>query len=439
MEWYYLLLLMFGSLIVLMAAGMTVAFTFLIISILMMSFFWVGGAHVGLGHLVVVLRSSVASFILMPIAMFVLMGEILFHSGIARDLINSLDQWIGRVPGRLSLLGVAGGTVFATLTGVSMSSCALLGTILLPEMDKHGYDKSMSIGSIVASGALAVIIPPSTLAVLYGAIAQVNIGAILLGIIIPGLLMAAIYAIYIVAVSYFQPSLAPSSKAPRVALVQKLKSTCWHLLPVGLIIFLVIGVIFLGIATPTEAAALGAIGSFILVGIHGKLNWQLIKKVSMSTLELTCMLLMLIATSTIFSQILAFTGASAGLAKFATDLPVSPTLVVIAIVMVLLILGCFMSVIAIMLITIPLVVPVVTSLGFNPVWFGVVYIICMEMGAITPPFGLNLFVIKNIASQDTTMADVFRSSLPWIGLQLMLVILLFIFPKLTTWLPRMVE
>ncbi len=439
MEWYYLLLLMFGSLILLMATGMPVAFTFLIISILMVSFFWVGGADVGLGHLVVVLRSSVASFILMPIAMFVLMGEILFHSGIARDLINTLDQWIGRVPGRLSLLGVAGGTVFATLTGVSMSSCALLGTILLPEMDKEGYHKSMSIGSIVASGALAVLIPPSTLAVLYGAIAQVNIGAILLGITVPGFLMAIIYAIYIIVVCYFQPSLAPPSKAPRVALAQKLKSTCWHLLPVGLIIFLVIGVIFLGIATPTEAAALGAIGSFILVGIHRKLNWQLIKKVSFSTLELTCMLLMLIATSTIFSQILAFTGASAGLAKFAANLPVSPTLVVIAIVTVLLILGCFMSVIAIMLITIPLVVPVVTSLGFNPVWFGVVYIICMEMGAITPPFGLNLFVIKNIASPDTTMADVFRSSLPWIGLQLILLVLLFILPGLTTWLPSMIE
>jgi tripartite ATP-independent transporter DctM subunit len=211
------------------------------------------------------------------------------------------------------------------------------------------------------------------------------------------------------------------------------------LLPVGFIIFLVIGVIFLGIATPTEAAALGAIGSSILVITHRKLTWQVIKKVSFGTLELTAMLLMLIATSTIFSQVLAFTGASAGLAEFVVKLPVEPIFIIIGIVLVLLILGCFMSVIAIMLITIPLVLPVVRAFGYNEVWFGVVYIVCMEMGAITPPFGMNLFVVKNLASPDTSMGDVFRSSLPWIGLELIVIVLLFLFPSLVTWLPSMVE
>lgn len=439
MEWYIVLLVMFGCLILLMATGMPVAFTFLVISIVMMSLVWVGGAGVALGHSVVVLRSSVASFALMPIAMFVLMGEILYHSGIAHDLIESLDQWIGRVPGRLSLLTVAAGTVFATLTGVSMSSCALLATILLPEMDSRGYDKSIGMGSIIASGGLAVLIPPSTLAVLYGAIAQVSIGGILFGIIVPGLIMAALFAIYILVVCYLRPSLAPPYRGPHIAFAKKLKSTAWHLLPVGFIIFLVIGVIFLGIATPTEAAALGAIGSSLLVIIHRKLTWQVIKKVSFGTLELTAMLLMLIATSTIFSQVLAFTGASAGLAEFAVKLPVEPIFIIIGIVLVLLILGCFMSVIAIMLITIPLVLPVVRAFGYNEVWFGVVYIVCMEMGAITPPFGLNLFVVKNLASPDTSMGDVFRSSLPWIGLELFVVVLLFLFPSLATWLPSMIE
>jgi tripartite ATP-independent transporter DctM subunit len=397
------------------------------------------GGLAGLEHLITSIYTSLNSFILLPVPLFILMGEVMFHSGIAPVLIETLDKWLGRLPGRLSLLAVAVGTLFSTLTGTSLASVAMLGSVLVPEMEKKGYKKSMSLGPILGSGGLAMMIPPSALAVLCGAIAEISIVKILMAIIIPGLLMAAIYAAYIITRCAFQPSLAPSYKVTPVPLSEKIMTTVKYVVPQGLVVFLVIGVIFLGVATPSEAAATGSIGTLILAISYRRFNRDILMKSITGTLSVTGMLFLIIAGATAFSQILAFSGASAGLTEFATELPVPPIFIIIAMQVVILFLGGFMDVVSIMMITLPIFVPVIISLGFDPVWFAVIFLINIEMAGISPPFGMSLFVMKGVATADTTMMDIYRAAIPFLGLSLIAMALVMAFPFLALWMPALMR
>ena len=436
MEWQFILLLIFGSLVILMATGMPVAFCFMLINVVGMYAFF---GMVGLEQLIISIYRTLNTFILLPVPLFILMGEVMFHSGIAPVLIRTLDKWLGRLPGRLSLLAVAAGTLFSTLTGTSLASVAMLGSVLMPEMEQEGYKKSMTLGPILGSGGLAMMIPPSALAVLCGAIAEISIGGILIGIIIPGLLMAAVYAAYIIIRCWLQPSIAPTYEVTPTPLSEKLIATIRYVLPQGLVIFLVIGVIFLGIATPSEAAATGAIGTITLALFYRRLNWEIVKRATIGTLSVTGMLFLIIAGATAFSQILAYSGASAGLSGLATGLPVAPIVIIMAMQVVVLFLGAFMDVISIMMITLPIFVPVVLSLGFNPVWFAVIFLINIEMAGISPPFGLSLFVMKGVATPDTTMGDIYRAAFPFLGLSLIVMALTIAFPVLALWLPGLMR
>jgi len=436
LEWQFILLLIFGSLIILMATGMPVAFCFMLINVVGMYVFF---GMTGLEQLVISMYRTLNSFILLPVPLFILMGEVMFHSGIAPVLIRTLDKWLGRLPGRLSLLAVGAGTLFSTLTGTSLASVAMLGSVLVPEMEQQGYKKSMTLGPILGSGGLAMMIPPSALAVLCGAIAEISIGRILVGIIIPGLLMAAIYAAYIIIRCRLQPSIAPTYGVTPTPLSEKLVATVRYVLPQGIIIFLVIGVIFLGIATPSEAAATGAIGTIIVALLYRRLNWEVVKKATIGTLSVTGMLFLIIAGATAFSQVLAYSGASAGLSALATELPVAPIFIIMAMQVVILFLGAFMDVVSIMMITLPIFVPVVLSLGFNPVWFAVIFLINIEVAGISPPFGLSLFVMKGVATPDTTMGDIYRAALPFCGLSLIAMSLIIAFPLLALWLPELMR
>ena len=436
MEWPIILLFIFGSLIILMATGMPVAFCFMLINVVGM---YACFGMVGLEQLIISIYRTLNSFILLPIPLFILMGEVMFHSGIAPVLIRTLDKWLGRLPGRLSLLAVGAGTLFSTLTGTSLASVAMLGSVLVPEMEQQGYKKSMTLGPILGSGGLAMMIPPSALAVLCGAIAEISIGRILVGIIIPGLLMAAIYAAYIIIRCRLQPSIAPTYEVTPTPLSEKLVATARYVLPQGIIIFMVIGVMFLGIATPSEAAATGAIGTIIVALLYGRLNWEVVKKATIGTLSVTGMLFLIIAGATAFSQVLAYSGASAGLASLATGLPVVPVVIIIAMMVVVVFLGAFMDVVSIMMITLPIFVPVVLSLGFNPVWFAVIFLINIEVAGISPPFGLSLFVMKGVATPGTTMGDIYRAALPFCGLSLIAMALIIAFPTLALWLPGLMR
>lgn len=437
MAWQMILLLIFGSLLILMFSGIPVALSFMLINVVGMYLLF-GGA-VGLETLIDSIYTTLNSFVLLPVPLFILMGEVMFHSGIAPVLIETLDKWLGRIPGRLSFLAVVVGTLFSTLTGTSLASVAMLGSALVPEMEKQGYKKPMSLGPILGSGGLAMMIPPSALAVLCGAIAEISIGKILIAIIIPGLSMAVVYAAYIIIRCICQPDLAPAYEITHVPIAEKVMATVRYVLPQGLVVFLVVGVIIFGIATPSEAAATGALGTFFIAFIYGKLTWEVVYKAVRGTLSVTGMLFLIIAGAMAFSQILGFSGASAGLSELATGLSVPPIVIIIIMQIIILFLGGFMDVVSIMMIVLPIFVPVVRALGFSPVWFAVIFLLNIEMASTSPPFGMSLFVMKGVAPKDTTMSDIYLAALPFLGCDLIVMMLLFIFPSLALWLPALMR
>lgn len=432
MEWQWILILIFGSLVALMLTGMPIAFCFMLINIVGMYVFF---GMLGLEQLISSMYSSLNTFVLLPIPLFILMGEIMFHSGIAPVLIKTIDKWLGRIPGRLSMLSVSVGTILSTLTGTSLASVAVLGSVLVPEMEKHGYKKSMSLGPILGSGGLAMMIPPSALAVLCGAIAELSIGRILMAIIFPGLLMAFIYAAYIIVRCLLQPSIAPTYEVETVPLSEKLLATVKYVLPQGIVVFLVVGVIFLGVATPSEAAATGCLGTFALAICYRRLSWEVLKKAVFGTLNVTGMIFLIMCGATAFSQILSFSGATTGITNLATQLDVHPMVIIVMMQIIILFLGGLLDVVSIMMITLPIFVPVVVTLGYDPIWFAVLFLLNIEMAGTSPPFGLSLFVMKGVAPKDTTMADIYWAALPFIGLDLIAMVMLMTFPGIALWLP----
>ncbi|MBM4276515.1 MAG: TRAP transporter large permease subunit [Deltaproteobacteria bacterium] len=433
MEWQYVILFMFVSLIVLMLTGLPIAFCFFAVNIFAGYIFF--GGMIGLERFYGSMYSTLISFIFLPIPLFILMGEVLFYSGLAPILIKTLDKWMGRMPGRLSLLAVGAGTLFSTLTGTSIASVAMLGSALVPEMEQRGYKKPMTMGPIMGSGNLAMFIPPSGLAVLCGALAHASIGRLLIAIILPGLLLAALMAAYIIIRCLIQPDLAPSYEVSRTSFSVKVREFIKYILPQSIVIFLVIGVIFLGIAGPGEAAATGAMGVIVLALCYKKLSWQAFMNAVMGTVKVTGMLFLVIASARFFSEVMAFSGATAGMAAIVKDIQLSPMMIIIIMQLIVLFLGCFMDPPSIMMITIPIFIPIVKFLGFDLIWFCVLLLINIEIAMITPPFGVSLFVMKGVATKDTTMVDVYKAGFPFVLLSLLAMALIMIFPKLVMWLP----
>jgi tripartite ATP-independent transporter DctM subunit len=436
-EWWPILLIIFSALVILFILGVPVAFAFLFVNVIAVYVFWGGGA--GLSQMILSIYESVTIFALLPVPLFVLMGEVMFRSGIAPRMMDVLDKWLGRLPGRLSLLAVGGGTLFAALSGSAMAGAAMLGSVLVPEMEKRGYKKPMSLGPILGSGGLAIMIPPSALGVLLAALGRFSVGRFLIAIIIPGLIMAVLYAAYVIGRCWLQPNLAPSYAIPPTSLLDKIKATLRYVLPLSSIVFLVVGLIFLGIATPTEAAALGALGCLVLAFIYRGLNWEILKTSITGTLQVTIMMLMILTGSTAFAQILAYTGASQGLVEFALSIPLPPICVLIAMQIVLLIMGTFMEPLTIMMVTLPIFMPIVEKLAFNPLWFGAVMLLNMEMATTSPPFGLVLFVMKGVAPPGTTMGDIYRAGLPFLACDAVAMAFMMAFPGLVLWLPGLMQ
>lgn len=435
MEWQIIFLLVFVSLFVSMASGMPVALAFLMVNVVG-AYFLFGGIG-GLDHLVLNMFSTVNTFAILPLPLFILMGELLFFSGIGPILIEVIDKFLGRLPGRLAFLSVAGGVILSVLTGVSVGSVAMLGNTLVPEMEKRGYKKSMSIGPILGSGGLAIMIPPSGLAVFLGAVGQISIGQLLIAIIGPGIIMAVLYSIYIIGRCLLQPSIAPSYDISATSFSENVRGAVLYLLPVGLIIFLVTGVILLGIATPTEGAATGAAGEFLLVAAYGRLKWEVVKRSVTSTLNVVGMLFLIICAAKAFSSILSFTGVTEGIIGGFSAFP--PTWVIVICMVTVLIMGSFLDPASIMMITLPVFLPVITEIGYDPVWFAVIFLLNIEMGLTTPPFGLNLFVMKSVAPPNTTTKDIYLAGLPFLVCDAIVMIFLIAFPGISIWLLRIMS
>lgn len=431
MEWYWVIALVVGSLIVLMGLGLPVAFSFIAIN-LVGSYLLLGGMS-GVQQLVINTLDSVTSFTLVPIALFMIMGEGMFQSKIAIDLMDTLDKWFGKLRGRLAFMAVGGGVLFSTLTGNSMGSIALLGSSLAPEMEKRGYKKPMSLGPILGSAGLAIMIPPSSLAVVLGVVAELSIGKILIAIILPGLLMAVLYTAYILIRCTVEPDVAPSFDVPPVPMGEKLQATMVNILPLSVVIFSVVGVIFLGIATPSEAAATGAFATLALAALKKRLTWKVFSTSIFNSANISVMVLMIVSGAVAFTQLMAFTGATEGMVNTIVSLPLGNGAVVLAMIAAVIFLGMFMGPLPIMLITLPIFIPVVIEFGFDPIWFAAMYLVAIETGSTSPPLGSALFVMKAVAPKGTSMNDIYKAAMPFIICDILAIAIIFLFPAIVTW------
>lgn len=437
MEWYHTLIFLFSSLAFLFLLGVPVAFSFLIVN-LCAAFFLMGGIS-GIMGLVTGVFSSITTFALVPVPLFILMGSIIFHSGLGLEAINALDKWLGKIKGRLSILAILMGVIIGALSGSTLATCALLGTTLLPEMLKRGYSKRISLGPIMGIGTVDALIPPNALTVVLASLAKVDVGKLLIAGIIPGIFMSALYLIYVLLFVHIRPQEAPTYEVERVSFSLKIKLTFKYLIPLGFIVFMVIGLIFLGVATPTEAASTGVLGSFLLALIYKRLSFDVIKKALFDASKITTMIFMIIIVSDTYSGILAFTGSASRLIEFVTELQVSRYVVLMAMMLTILILGCFMETVAMMMITVPIFMPVAQALGFDPLWFSVLLLINMETGLLTPPFGVTLFVVKGVSPKEITMGDIWKAAIPFAIVDYVCLLLVILVPKIATYLPSIMR
>jgi tripartite ATP-independent transporter DctM subunit len=433
-EWYWVALILFGLSVGLMMLGMPVAIAFFATNIVAAVLFMGGGS--GIAQVINNGFGAMTNFPLVPIPMFLLMGELFFHTGLAGRCFNAADKLLGNVPARLSFVTLIGGTAFAGPAGSSMGACALLGSLMVPEMTRRGYSKYLSIGPIMGVGGLAVIIPPSALTVLLATLGRTDVGDLLIAGIIPGFILAAMYGVLIYGWTVFDPKAAPGYAATPVPRREKVRLIFVDVIPmVGVIVFSVL-IMLTGWATPTEAAALGAVSVIVLAACYGELTWKAFVRSIDGALRVTVMAFLIIFGSATFAQVLAFSGASSGLMNWALGFDLSPLGMLLVMIGVLVFLGCFMDQLSMMLLTAPIFFPLAKTLGFDLTWFGLIMLLALEIGYTTPPFGLLLFVMKGVAPPGTTMRDIYLAGLPFIVCVFLLIALIIAFPPIATWLPQ---
>ncbi len=483
MEWYYAFALLLGTVCCLMFLGLPVALAFFAANVLGTALF-IGG-DVELVYMAFEFNTAI-SFGLTPIALFLLMGEILLQTGVAFKAIGAIDRMISKLPGRLSVVSIVGGTIFSSLSGSTIANTAILGSVLLPDMVNRGYQKSIAMGPIMAVGGIAMLIPPSALAVLLASIAEQSVAQLLIAGIVPGVLMAMLFFAYVIGRCMINPDLAPSYnvdesaldkpltvavnsrgsplwtwtyRGPGLRFVNRLLPFFLYILPLSIIFVVVVGSIFFKIASPTEAAALGSLAALAacyffrlfknvitITGIEGAdFTWRSIAKALLETTKVNTMILFIIAGSLVFSQALANSGATQGLLQAVTALDLSQLQVIIIMMAVLLFLGAFMDQVSMLLLTLPFFLLGSDSLqaafDIDVVWLMVLMLITMEISLLTPPFGLLLYVMKGVAERTmpVSIGSVIGAAVPFILIELLVLALLIAFPEIATWLPKLIE
>ncbi len=481
MEWYLALVLLLGTVCTAMFLGMPVALAFFAANVLGTALFING--DIGLVFMPMEFHNAI-KFTLAPIALFLLMGEILLQTGVAFKAIGAIDRMISRVPGRLSVVSIVGGTVFSSLSGSTIANTAILGSVLLPDMLKRGYQPSIAMGPIMAVGGIAMLIPPSALAVLLASLAEQSVAQLLIAGIVPGVLMAVLFVAYVIGRCTINPELAPSYVPDEAALdepvtlefviggqtrlyaayggkwrrpVNRVLPFVFYILPLLIIFVVVVGSIFYKIAAPTEAAALGCMASLAaccffrlfkntirISGVEGAdFTWRAITKSLMETAKINTMILFIIAGSLVFSQALSNSGATDGLLTYVATLDLTPLSVVLIMMGVLLFLGAFMDQVSMLLLTLPFFLLGSQSFqvvfDIDVVWLMVLMLITMEISLLTPPFGLLLYVMKGVAPMHVTLGQVVRSALPFIAIEGFVLGLLIAFPEMATWLPKQIN
>jgi tripartite ATP-independent transporter DctM subunit len=436
MSWQAAAWLLLGGSTALMFLGLPVAFAFLAINLLGAAIFLGGDA--GMMQLARNSVQSVTSFALTPIPLFILMGEVLFHTGLAVKVIDGIERLVREVPGRLAVIAVVAGTVFSAISGSTIATTAMLGSLMLPVMLARGYHPTLATGPIMAIGAVDMLIPPSALTVLLGSLSGISISRLLVGGIVPGLVLSVLFVAYIVLRVKLEPALAPKTGFEEFRGWRRYQPFVGYVLPLVSIFAIVVGAMIAGWATPTECAALGAFATLFLALLYRALTLGNLVRALRGTAAISGMILFIIVGATTFSQILSFSGASNGLAQAITSLGLPPLAVVAGMMLFLIFLGVFVEQVSMMMITLPIFMPIVQQMGIDLVWFGVMFLICMQLGLLMPPHGLLLMTMKGVAPPQVTMLHIFRAVTPFLAISLLVLALVFALPPLAVWLPNLV-
>ncbi|MCM0019164.1 MAG: TRAP transporter large permease [Tagaea sp.] len=381
--------------------------------------------------------NSSSDFILIAAPMFIMMGELMHRSGMSERLFAALTPWFARVPGRLIHTNIAASAVFAATSGSSVATAATIGTVALPNMDKGGYNRPLFLGSIAAGGTLGILIPPSINMIIFAVLTDTSVADLYAAGFIPGFLLAGLFSLLVLALCLWRPAWGGPKVEPSGLWAARIAGLRHLLPPLGLFV-VVVGSIYAGVATPTEASALGLMATLALVAANGQLTGRVLLAAFEGTVRTTCMVMLIV----IAAFFLNFVMVSIGLIKAITDLVLSlgwpPLAMLMAIVVFYLILGCFMETLSMMIATTPVVVPVIVALGYDPVWWGIVFVILMEAALITPPVGLNLYVVQAVRGRGA-FGEVCLGALPFVGAMLIMIGVLIAFPELALWLPQQLK
>lgn len=372
------------------------------------------------------------SFILTCLPLFVFMGELLFHSGASKDLYSGIAPWVERIPGRLLHSNILSCTIFAAVSGSSAVTCATVGSVAIPELKKLGYDENLSLGSLAGAGTLGLLIPPSIVLIVYGAVTAQSIGQLFLAGVLPGVILSGLFMMFIAMITTLHPGKVPPART--YSWRRRLGGTV-RILPIVVIIGLVLGLIYLGITTPTEAGAIGVAAAVVTLILYNKLSWAVVKESSLATVRTSCMIMFIITGAAILSSCIAYLAIPQQLVTGLQETHLDRYLILAIICIMYLGLGCLFEGIAMMVLTLPIVFPLIVSLGFDPIWFGVVLTILIETAQVTPPVGFNLYVLQNISGH--SIERIVKSTLPFFLILLVMVVILTLFPKIALLLPEL--
>ena len=423
------------SVLIFFVAGLPVAFTLGGIAMIFGLILWGPKA---LGIVATTAISSVSNFILLAIPLFLFMALVLQSSGLADSMFRAIHVWAGRLRGGLAMGVVIVCTFMAAMVGVIGPGVMTMGTIALPAMLKRGYDKYMSLGVIMAGGALGMLIPPSIDMIVYSSIAKVSLGKMFAGGIIPGLILSTLYIIYIGVRCKLNPAVGPPAPLEERSSWKDKAIALKDVILAFFLIISVLGSIFFGLATPTEAAAIGGVGAILCSIIYRRFSLKVLKDSAMGTMKFWGMVAWMVIGASLFGNIYMFSGGVHLLEGIVETMHLSPWAVIILMQISILLLGCFMDDFVVVLLTTPLYVPMITSLGFDPLWFGVLMMVNLQVAFLTPPYGFALFYMRGVVPKGITMRDIYISILPFIGLQLIGLVLCMVFPQLITWLPGII-
>ncbi len=427
-------LFMFGGLFLLLLLNVPIAFATGSIAVISAYLFWSPKA---VNLFPTSVYTMVTNYIFVAVPMFIFMGSVLERSGITDYLYEAVYRWVGSLRGSLAMATVLASIIMSAMVGVIGAIIVSMGLIALPSMLKRGYDKGIAMGSIMAGGALGVLIPPSIMLIMYAMWAGLSIRKIFLGAIMPGLLLGGLFLVYIAVRCYIQPHLGPAlPKEERIPFKEKLKYLKALILPVALIVF-VLGSILTGIAAPTEASGIGAFGALVCAAVYRRLNWDLVKNACLSTIRLSAMVMWIGFGAVMFISTYNALGGVQFVQNLILALPVQPWVLLVGMMAIVIALGMIIEWVGIIMLVVPIFLPIVAALGFDPLWFGVLVCVNLQMDVLTPPFGYALFYMKGVAPKEVTTADIYRASIPFALLQLTGLILCMIFPQIILWLPNL--